>query len=434
MLPLFWLRSAEKYVKRNPMKGYCRCVLRLMIASHILFCCCSRPPAPGPEEVVETVYELSGYCLLQEDENIDFVLQKNAIDGNERFRITGCVQEFLDVRTCMPGDTLIITKDLQGRFRRFEYRKGPLLRYVVTREDTNYHAHRIEHEPALCYETVKGTLSSSLYESITSGGESPELVFKFADIFAWVIDFLTECQSGDTFEIIIEREYFRNHHIRDRKIIAAVYRGAIGTYYAFYYMDPEEREDYFDEEGNSLRKQLLKSPLQYRRISSHFSLARMHPILRIRRPHYGIDFAAPHGTPVCTVGDGHVVFAGWKGGYGKLVIINHPNSFRTYYGHLSRIAKGVAAGAKVTQGQVIGYVGSTGLSTGPHLHFGIKNYGKWVNALKIDLPPAEPVNEKYRPLYLEEMEELRTALRYGEGECEEIPEHEDGLPDSLLNR
>jgi murein DD-endopeptidase MepM/ murein hydrolase activator NlpD len=408
------------------------CILLLIASCPILFFSCARQPAPEPEqETTEAVYVLSGYCLLQEDENIDFVLQKNDIDANERFRITESVQEYLDVRSCMPGDTMIITKDLQGRFCRFEYRKEPLLRYIVTREDTSYHAEKIEHEPAIVYEAITGTLSSSLYESITKGGESPELVFKFADIFAWVIDFLTECQSGDTFEIIVEREYFRNKHIRDRKIIAAVYRGDIGTYYAFYYMDPDEREDYYDEEGNSLRKQLLKSPLQYRRISSHFSLARMHPILKIRRPHYGIDFAAPRGTPVATVGDGHVVFAGWKGGYGKLVIINHPNSFKTYYGHLSRIGKGVSAGAKVVQGQVIGYVGSTGLSTGPHLHFGIKNYGKWVNPLKIDLPPAEPINEKYREMYLEEMEELLAALTYSEGVSEEFPQETDSLPDSL---
>ncbi len=387
--------------------------MRFLFVSITLFLySCTRAPDPEPEKGMEEVpYELSCYCLLQDGENIDFLLQKNDIDANERFEITASAQEYLDVKSCMPGDTMIITKDLQGTFKRFEYRKEPLLRYIVTRDDTTYRAEKVEHEPAIAFETIKGTISSSLYESITKGGESPELVFDYADIFAWVIDFLTECQNGDTFEIIVEREYFRNRHIRDKKVIAAVYRGDIGTYYAFYYMDPEEREDYYDEEGNSLRKQLLKSPLQYRRISSHFSFARLHPILKIRRPHYGVDLAAPRGITNATVGDGHVVFAGWKGGYGKLVIINHPNSFKTYYGHLSRIEKGVVAGAKVIQGEVIGYVGSTGLSTGPHLHFGIKNYGKWLNPLKIDLPPADPLNEKYRELYLEEMEQLLAALK-----------------------
>lgn len=394
----------------------------------ILLCRCHRPAGEAVlVEDEEEPYELSCCCLLQDGENIDFVLQKNGIGGNERFKITESIQEYLDVKSCMPGDTMLITKDFNGTFRRFEYIKEPLLRYVVTREDTCYRAQKIQHEPALAYVTLKGTLSSSLYESIVKHGESPELVYDFADIFAWVIDFLTECQSGDTFEIIVEREFFRNRHIRDRKVIAAVYRGDIGTYYAFYYRDPDEREDYYDEEGNSLRKQLLKSPLQYRRISSYFSLSRLHPILRVRRPHYGVDFAAPRGTPVATVGDGHVVFAGWKGGYGRLVIINHPNSFKTYYAHLSRIEKGVVAGAKVKQGEVIGYVGSTGLSTGPHLHFGIKKYGKWANPLKIDLPPAEPINEKYKELYLEEMERLLAALE----QTATLPEKKDVVNDDV---
>jgi murein DD-endopeptidase MepM/ murein hydrolase activator NlpD len=400
-----------------------RC-LPVLIALSIIFllCGCNRQAGEGPVEAQEEEpYEISCFCLLQDGENIDFLLQKNGIEGKERFRITESVQEHLDVKSCMPGDTVIIAKDIHGTFMRFEYVKEPLLRYVVVREDTSYLTEKIEHEPALAYETIRGTLQSSLYESVIKGGETPELVYDFADIFAWVIDFLTECQSGDTFEILVEREYFRNRRIRTRKVIAAVYRGDIGTYYAFYYMDPDEREDYYDQEGNSLRKQLLKSPLQYRRISSYFSLGRMHPILKVRRPHYGADFAAPQGTPVATVGDGHVEFAGWKGGYGKLIVINHPNSFKSYYGHLSKIEKGIVTGAKVKQGEVIGYVGSTGLSTGPHLHFGIKNYGKWVNPLKIDLPPADPINEKYRDLYLKEMEKLLAALKYKEVLNEETP-------------
>jgi murein DD-endopeptidase MepM/ murein hydrolase activator NlpD len=316
------------------------------------------------------------------------------------------------MKTCMPGDSVIVVKDQMGTFVRFEYVKGPLLRFVVSREDTQYTAEKIEIPPSLAFYTIRGTVESSLYESLVDLGESPELVFDYADIFAWVIDFLTEVQNGDTFEVIVEKQFLENRHVGDGRIIAATYKGEIGNYFAFFYTDPDGREDYYDEEGNSLRKQLLKTPLSYRRISSYFSLKRMHPILKIRRPHYGVDFAAPTGTPVCTVGDGHVAFAGWKGGYGKLVVINHPNSFKTYYGHLSKIKKGIVAGAKVVQGEVIGNVGSTGLSTGPHLHFGIKKYGKWVDPLKIDLPPADPINEEFRDLYMVEMEKLKNTLRY----------------------
>jgi murein DD-endopeptidase MepM/ murein hydrolase activator NlpD len=152
--------------------------------------------------------------------------------------------------------------------------------------------------------------------------------------------------------------------------------------------------------------------LQYRRISSYFSKRRHHPILKIVREHNGVDFAAPLGTPVVSVGEGHVIFLGWKGGYGKLIIVNHPNSFATYYGHLLRIKKGIVKGSKVVQGQVIGNVGSTGLSTGPHLHFGIKKLGRWINPLKVDLPPAEPINEKYREIFKEEMKRLNAAMLF----------------------
>jgi murein DD-endopeptidase MepM/ murein hydrolase activator NlpD len=385
-------------------------LLSILLVWLFLFCRSSNKHVSQDEqeEDVEVVY----CCTLESGENVDYILQQMEIEGGERFKITESLKEHLDMKTCMPGDSVIVVKDQMGTFVRFEYVKGPLLRFVVSREDTQYTAEKIEIPPSLAFYTIRGTVESSLYESLVDLGESPELVFDYADIFAWVIDFLTEVQNGDTFEVIVEKQFLENRHVGDGRIIAATYKGEIGNYFAFFYTDPDGREDYYDEEGNSLRKQLLKTPLSYRRISSYFSLKRMHPILKIRRPHYGVDFAAPTGTPVCTVGDGHVAFAGWKGGYGKLVVINHPNSFKTYYGHLSKIKKGIVAGAKVVQGEVIGNVGSTGLSTGPHLHFGIKKYGKWVDPLKIDLPPADPINEEFRDLYIVEMEKLKNALRY----------------------
>lgn len=351
--------------------------------------------------------------ILKTGENVDHVLQEMALGSTERYKITQSLKKHLDMKTCMPGDSVLVYKDIFGNFKRLEYVKNPFLRFSVSKIDTSYKSEKKEIPPSIAVSYIRGTISSSLYESLVKIGESPEVVFDFADIFAWVIDFLTEVQTGDTFEIFVEREFCKNRYVRDKKIIAAAYKGAIGAYYAFYFKDPDGKEDYYDEKGNSLRKQLLKTPLQYRRISSYFSLRRWHPILKYRRPHYGVDFAAPYGTPVSCVGDGHIIFAGWKGGYGKLIAVNHPNSFMTYYGHLSKIKKGIARGVKVKQGEVIGYVGSTGISTGPHLHFGIKKNGRWINPLKVDLPPAEPVDEKYRTLYLKEMQKKKDALSFG---------------------
>ncbi len=393
-----------KYAKKGTVKIFVGILCLLVLY-------CSRERVSNPVSDTE-IKELKITCkdVLKSGENIDYVLQTMNMGSNERYGITESLKEYLDVKACMPGDSVLVSKNLSGEFSKLEYVKSRFLRFNVTKKDTAYHTEKIELKPSIAISNISSTISGSLYESIVKLGYSPELVFDYADIFAWVIDFLTEVQNGDTFDILVEKQYLSNRYVGNGKIIAAFYKGQIGQYFAFYFKDTEEKEDYYDEKGNSLRKQLLKTPLQYRRISSYFSLARLHPILKIRRPHYGVDFAAPRGTPVCSVGDGHILFAGRKGGYGKLIVVNHPNSFITYYGHLSRINKGIVKGAKVKQGQVIGNVGSTGLSTGPHLHFGIKKSGRWVNPLKIDLPPAEPINEKYRKIYLEEMSTIKQAV------------------------
>jgi len=168
---------------------------------------------------------------------------------------------------------------------------------------------------------------------------------------------------------------------------------------------------YYDAEGNSLQRVFLKSPLNYRRISSYFSRRRFHPILKIYRPHYGVDYAAPTGTPVVTIGDGRVVYAGWKGGLGRYVEIRHNNVYTSCYGHLSRFAKGIRRGARVRQGQVIGYVGATGLATGPHLDFRVKRFGSYVNPLTVDYPRAEPLPEDKKDEFFARRDSILQGLK-----------------------
>ena len=398
--------------KGKSMRKYLKIFTVLFVfLSILLFIFCSHPTSNNnnSKEFKEKQEIMSTY-VLKSNENLDFVLKKMDISNLERYKITHALSEYLDMKSCMPGDSIVVIKDTSGKFEKLVYAKSPFLRFIVSKSDTSYCAKKITESPAMAVSRIKGSIESSLYESLVNIGETPELVFKFADIFAWSIDFLTEVQPGDSFKILVEKEFYHNHFIRDGKILAADYKGAIGSYYAFYFKSGNGKEDYYDENGNSLRKQLLKTPLQYRRITSYFSYSRKHPILGYRRPHYGVDFAAPISTPVSCVGDGHVIFAGWKDGYGKLIIVRHPNSFITYYGHLSRIKRGIVRGIAVKQGQVIGFVGSTGLSTGPHLHFGIKKSGRWVNPLKVNLPPAEPVNKKYKNDYIMQMKTLKEAL------------------------
>ncbi len=248
-------------------------------------------------------------------------------------------------------------------------------------------------------EKVKGIIEDNLYYSILKINETPELVIKFADIFAWDIDFSVETESGDSFLIVVEKLYYGDKLVGYGNVLYAIYYSKrLGKKTAIRFGDR-----YYDENGKAISKLFLRSPLKVYRITSGIGL-RFHPILRKYRMHHGIDYAAPYGTPVFSVGPGVVVFAGWKGGYGKVVIIRHPKGFETRYGHLSRIA--VNVGQYVSAGSYIGNVGSTGLSTGPHLHFEMRRNGKLVNPLKLKIPSDKPID----PNRLDAFLNLKNAL------------------------
>ena len=226
-------------------------------------------------------------------------------------------------------------------------------------------------------------------------GESALLGCALSDIFSWDIDFTTDLRKGDTFQVVVEELWLGGRFKRYGNILAAEFTNDGNTYRAFRYEGPDGRAGYYDEEGKSLQRSFLKAPLSYRRISSGFTFSRMHPILKIRRPHLGVDYVAPGGTPVSALGDGSVQFAGDKGANGNLVIIRHPKGFITYYGHLRRIRTGIRPGARVAQGDVIGYVGSTGLSTGPHLDFRMKKGDRFVNPLGVNIPRGDGIPKQF---------------------------------------
>ncbi|MDI6704100.1 MAG: M23 family metallopeptidase, partial [bacterium] len=213
-----------------------------------------------------------------------------------------------------------------------------------------------------------------------------------------------DVRPKDTFKLIWEIYKKDGKKVMDGRILAAQYnRRNCNNYTAIFFKDPKQHADYYTLNGKSLRRKFLRSPLNYRRISSYFSYRRFHPILKVYRPHLGIDYAAPIGTPVVAVGDGEVVYQGWNGGYGRFIKIRHDHSFYTTYGHLSCYAKGVRRGKRVRQGEVIGYVGSTGLSTGPHLDFRVIRDGRFVNFLRLNISSARSVD----PRYVKEFEEVK---------------------------
>ncbi|MEO0073477.1 MAG: M23 family metallopeptidase [candidate division WOR-3 bacterium] len=237
---------------------------------------------------------------------------------------------------------------------------------------------------------IRGEVKSSLWNTLISMGERPALVVNYAEILSYEVDFLTEVNEGDSFAILLEKYYVDSVFLRDGRIYAVQFKGRVGTYAGFYYRTPAGHSDYYNERGQSLRKTVLRSPLQFAKVTSYFGM-RFHPIYRVRRQHQGVDYGAPSGTPVSAIADGSVSFAGWRGGYGRLVEIQHTGGLSSRYGHLSGFGPGVRTGRRVRQGQTIGYVGMTGVATGPHLHFEIRRGGIPVNPLKVIPPRAEPV-------------------------------------------
>ncbi len=242
--------------------------------------------------------------------------------------------------------------------------------------------------------TFSGTVRSSLWNSAIESGMEPNLIAEFAEIFAWQIDFSREVRQGDRWRIIVNEKFVRGESIGWSDILAAQYSTSAGELYSGVKYPPHaKRASYYQEDGSSLRRLFLKNPIKFGRISSHFTNRRFHPILKRNRPHYGVDYAAPRGTPVRSVGDGRVVFVGRNGGSGKMIKIRHNSIYTTAYLHLSNYARGVKKGANIKQGQTIGYVGQTGLATGPHLHFSFYKYGRYIDPLKVKFPSAKPIPE-----------------------------------------
>ncbi|MCM8770070.1 MAG: M23 family metallopeptidase, partial [Candidatus Omnitrophica bacterium] len=318
------------------------------------------------------------------------------------------LENSFDVRRCRPGDTWEIVFSAEGEFARFFYQGDPLFYYIVTynRQTGLCSAERKEVQASKARKGAAGTVKSSLYTSMSDVGIAPELVMEFAEVFASRVDFFTECETGDGFVVLWDCYKSGEKILKNINLVAGMYRKRNRTYQAYYF---EGR--FYDEKGDSLERDFLKAPLSYRRISSFFSYRRRHPVTGIYRPHLGIDYAAPAGTPVSAIGDGRIDFAGWMAnGYGNAVKIKHGNGYISYYGHLSGFARGVRKGRAIRKGQVIGYVGSTGCSTGPHLDFRLSRNGQFVNLLRLETPPRRPLPQEKISDFLRYQQELMAEM------------------------
>lgn len=340
-------------------------------------------------------------------------LQEAGLSNQEVAQIVAKLSSVVDTRKLQKNDIYSVSVE-GGQFVLLVLTQG-FKRYYVANVEGTLVAGVSDVEIKTRIKTAAGKIKNSLFNSMLAEGLQVPLILDFTDAFSWTIDFNTDTRNGDEYTALWEENYTASGEITSQDLLAASYTGVGGTTYAFYFED-----DFYDETGKMSKKMFLKSPISFRnyRISSRFSYGRLHPILKIRRPHLGIDYAAPSGTPVQAVADGTVKFAGKKGGFGNFVEIKHANGYTTMYGHLKSYGKGVKAGAKVKQGQTVGYVGSTGLSTGPHLDFRIKEKNKFVDFLKMknrnsavrDVPKDKREEfEELKVLYLKELDAAKKS-------------------------
>ena len=339
-------------------------------------------------------------------ETLSAILKKHNFDSQLSYNISSSFQTIFNVKHLKPKQSYRIEKDPSGNFIRFIYQPTVEKQYIVCKDDSGNIKAKINKIPLeKKINSIKGEIKTNLYDAIMELGETPELLIAISDIFQWDIDFFIDPRKGDNFKIIYVSYLLpqdstslkpdKERFVRYGKTLAAQYILQGQKLTAVYFDNAPDDDGYYALNGESFQKTFLKSPLNYRRISSYFSYGRRHPILKKIRPHYGIDFAAPTGTPVSAAADGIIIEKGYNRGYGNFLKIKHKNPrFVTLYGHLSRFARSIKEGTPVKQKDVIGYVGKTGLATGPHLHYTFYEHGKPINPLKIKNTSGDPISEE----------------------------------------
>jgi len=346
----------------------------------------SRPPLP--ERIVEGE--------IERGDTLAGALRERGVSPEVVDQIADALSPLFDFRRARAGHEFRLAQAADGSLVDFRYRTSLTESYRIVPTADGLGALR-EEDPLVPHtERLAGVVVSTLYKAVTDLGENGQLARDFADVFAWDIDFQRSVQPGDRFQVLYERLYREEDdgsetYVRPGRILAARYEGTAGQHTAVYFETQEGHGGYYRPDGTSVEGQFLMAPLRHARVSSSYSAARRHPILKITRPHHGIDYAAPTGTPVWAVADGEVIYRARAGGFGNLVKIRHANGYVSYYAHLSRYAKHLKVGQKVAQKQVIGYVGQTGLATGPHVCFRVAKNGQYVNPARLRTPAGEPV-------------------------------------------
>ncbi len=311
-----------------------------------------------------------------------------------------------------PGQTLTLTTDEHGQLQQLEQKIDETRSLIVEYINDNYTA-AVQKKPVTTYvKYAHATIQDSMFGAAMGANISDNTTMELANIFAWDIDFALDIRPGDRFSVLYEERYVDDKKISPGNILAAEFENQGRIYQAIRFENNEGKVGYYTPEGESMRKAFLRTPVKFTRISSHFNPNRKHPILHTIRAHNGVDYAAPTGTPVKAAGDGKIKFKGACGGYGNMVMIQHGQQYTTVYAHLNSFAKGIRKGSKVEQGQIIGYVGMTGLASGPHLHYEFRVNNKHQNPLTVELPGSDPIQDEHKKIFTAHAGSLMDQMKH----------------------
>lgn len=379
----------------------------------------ARSPAPDesdspPAEAVVSEPELTTESLpIKRRDTLEKLLIRAGVDRAARTEAISAVEGAFDVRKFRAGSQLTLSRLPEGTFQGLEYVIDPDHRLQLSISDGAFAAAVVEVPGVIEVVPACGTIEGSLFESIARTGERPELAMQIADIFAWDMDFYTDPRPGDTFCMLIEKKVYANGQPPTyRRILAAKYNNAGSQFDAYLFPDADGKPQYYSQDGRSLKAAFLRSPLEFSaRVSSRFSTRRLHPVLKVYRPHLGTDYAAPTGTPVQAVASGRVTFSGRSGGSGNLIKIKHGAGFETQYLHLSR--RLVKSGQRVEQGQRIGSVGATGLTTGPHLDFRLRKNGRHMNFERFKPPRLSKISAEHMGVFAADRDRFGALMEPG---------------------
>jgi murein DD-endopeptidase MepM/ murein hydrolase activator NlpD len=356
-------------------------------------------PVAVPQNAPPAIAASTVLVVVGRNDTMDAIFRRMALDKADLAAIRGLpgIRQSLDF--LRPGDAIKVTHLNDGEIKELTRKVNETQTLDVVRKEDGFAAKLVSEPVDTRVRTATATIKASLFQAAETAGISDPVALKIANIFAWDIDFVLDLREGDRFTAVYEQIYQDGKYLHDGEVLAAEFVNNGKVFRAVRFKADDGSVGYYTPDGKPMRKAFLRAPVEFTRISSGFNTARLHPILNVIRGHMGTDYAAPIGTPVHAAADGHVSFEGVRGGYGNAIVVSHSHGIETLYGHMSRFARNIPLGAHVVQGQIIGYVGMTGLATGPHLHYEYLKDGVHMNPETVHLPGAEPLQENDLPRF-----------------------------------